>query len=78
MVSSPSGVAGLGLVHAESVWIAETPAQFAAGIQTLLDDHELRRRIAVNARKIAVERFGWKALARVQSELWNSLLRHDA
>lgn len=78
MVSTPSGVAGLGLAHGESVWIGETPQEFAAGIRTLLADRELRSRIAVAAREIAVARFGWPALARLQLDIWDDLTGADS
>jgi glycosyltransferase involved in cell wall biosynthesis len=73
MVSTPSGVAGLGLEHGESVWIAETAEEFAAGIERLLEDAELRRKIARAARRRAEEEYSWEAIARKQAELWESL-----
>lgn len=73
IVATPSGVAGLGLEHGESVWIAETAGEFAAGIEKLLDDEGLRQRIAAAARQHAERHYGWEALARRQAELWESL-----
>ena len=46
VVSTSSGCAGLGLEHSVNVWIADQPEDFAHAIQTLLEDHTLRRRIA--------------------------------
>jgi glycosyltransferase involved in cell wall biosynthesis len=74
VISTPSGVGGLGLEHGESVWIAATPAEFAAGIERLLADHALRRSIARNARRIAEERFDWRTIGAEQKRLWESLL----
>ena len=76
IVSTPSGVAGLGLEHGRSVWIADSPREFAAAILRLLDDADLRATLAVNARNIAVARYGWPALAELQTQLWRSLLVH--
>jgi len=73
IVSTPSGVAGLGLAHGESVWIAETGEAFADGIVRLLEDRELRRRMAEAARRHAEQHYSWDALARKQAELWESL-----
>ncbi len=73
IVSTPSGVAGLGLVHGESVWVAETGEEFAAGIGKLLDDAGLRTRMAAAARRHAERHYSWEALARRQAELWASL-----
>lgn len=70
MVSTTSGVGGLGLAHGESVWIADSAAAFADGLRRLLADAALRRKLAENARRIAVEQFGWPALARLQTDVW--------
>jgi glycosyltransferase involved in cell wall biosynthesis len=59
VVSTPSGCAGLGLEHGESVWVAQTVEEFAAGVSRLVNDHSLRLRIAANARSRAEERFDW-------------------
>lgn len=74
IVSTSSGVAGLGLEHGHSVWIADTPQDFAAAILRLLSDADLRSRLAVNARNLAVAKYGWPALAELQTKLWRSLL----
>ncbi len=66
VVSTPSGCAGLGLTHEESVWVANTPEEFAEGAATLLDDCALRSRIARAARSIAEEQFDWKRLGELQ------------
>ncbi len=74
IVSTPSGVAGLGLVHGESVWIAETADAFAAGVMRLLEDAALRRSIAAAARRYAELHYGWDALAQRQVALWREML----
>lgn len=74
IVSTSSGVAGLGLEHGRSVWIADTAQDFAAAIIGLLSDAALRFKLATNARDIAVARYGWPALAELQTQLWRSLL----
>lgn len=73
IVSTPSGVAGLGLEHGESVWLAETGEEFAAGIEKLLEDGGLRRRMAEAARRHAERHYSWDTLAKRQAELWESL-----
>lgn len=73
IVSTPSGVAGLGLIHGESVWVAETGEAFAAGVLQLLADPALRRRLAEAARRHAEQNYSWEAVAQRQMELWESL-----
>ncbi len=74
VVSTTSGCAGLGLEHGKSVWIADTAEEFAGAIRHLLGNPDLRHRIAGAAREIAETHFDWKALGRLQYELWMGLL----
>ncbi|MBI2688574.1 MAG: glycosyltransferase [Acidobacteria bacterium] len=73
VVSTTSGCAGLGLRHGESAWIADGATAFAEGVIALLRDPELRRKLAVEARKLAETEFDWTAIGRVQAEMWRSL-----
>ncbi|WP_321475011.1 glycosyltransferase [uncultured Paludibaculum sp.] len=70
IVSTPSGVAGLGLEHGKSVWIAETARAFAEGIQHLLENKEQRTALAREAYLLAKEQYGWPALAERQVDVW--------
>ena len=71
VVSTPSGCGGLALRHGQSIWIAESPEDFAAGILTLLAAAEPRRAIALEGRRIAVAQYGWEAIGEEQRQLWN-------
>jgi ribosomal protein S18 acetylase RimI-like enzyme/glycosyltransferase involved in cell wall biosynthesis len=73
IVSTPSGVAGLGLEHEKSVLLAESAADFAAAIRRLILDPLLRRSLAAEARRLAVSRYGWPALGALQRGLWREL-----
>jgi glycosyltransferase involved in cell wall biosynthesis len=64
MVSTPSGCAGLGLVHGHSVWEAEVPAAFAAGIATLIADPSRREQIAHAAYDHARRNFDWRPIGK--------------
>ncbi len=70
VVSTSSGCAGLGLVHGETVWVADGAEAFAEGILRLVNDGELRRRLAASARRHAEAHFSWRELGRKQRELW--------
>jgi glycosyltransferase involved in cell wall biosynthesis len=72
VVSTPSGCAGLGLVDRESVWVADTPADFAGGIATLIADPALRARLAQSAYAHAMRHFDWSAIGEKQRELLRS------
>ena len=69
VVSTPSGCAGLGLLHGHSMWEADTAEAFAAGIATLITDPERRRQIAQAAYDHAVRNFGWAAIGEKQREI---------
>jgi len=69
VVSTTSGCAGLGLLHGHSVWVADTPEAFAAGVATLIADPERRAQIAQAARDHAVRNFGWSAIGEKQRQL---------
>jgi glycogen synthase len=60
---------------------ASDPDQFArdlaAGINTLMDNEELRNRMGSNGRKRVEKYFDWKAIAKQTEELYNKILNHD-
>jgi glycosyltransferase involved in cell wall biosynthesis len=74
VVSTPSGCAGLGLTHDESVWIADDAVSFTAGIAQLIENPAKRARLALAARELAVRQFDWKALGEKQRALYRELL----
>jgi len=72
VVSTTSGCAGLGLLHGHSIWVADTPEAFAAGIATLLADPERRTQIAQAAYLHAQRNFDWSAIGEKQRDLLRS------
>ena len=69
VVSTTSGCAGLGMLHGHSVWVADTPEAFGAGIATLIGDPERREQIARAAELHAARNFDWRAIGERQREL---------
>lgn len=74
VVSTPSGCAGLGLRHGHSVWVAGGAGEFAEGVSRLIQDANLRKQIARNARRFAEENFEWKRIGELQRALFHELL----
>jgi len=64
VVSTSIGAEGLDLIHDRHLLIADTSAGFAAAVARLLDDHELAHRLAVAARALVEDRYGWDAITR--------------
>ncbi len=75
ILSTPSGIHGLGLTYGLDAWVAEGAQAFADSAAMLLKDSPLRLRIATNARAIAERDFDWAPIARKQEALWRSLLK---
>jgi glycosyltransferase involved in cell wall biosynthesis len=69
VISTTSGCAGLGLLHGHSVWVADTPESFAAGIATLINDPDRREHMARAALGVARRNFDWNAIGERQREL---------
>ncbi len=63
VVSTSLGCEGLaGLEPGRHLLVEDEPARFAQQTVRLLDDPETRRRIASDARELAVERYDWQSL----------------
>lgn len=73
VVSTPSGVNGLGVTHAENAWVAESPIDFTEGVRFVLGHPEIRSRLAEAGRQHA-EQFDWRILGEKQKALWRELL----
>ncbi|MBZ5727761.1 MAG: glycosyltransferase family 4 protein [Acidobacteriia bacterium] len=74
VVSTTSGCAGLGLLHGHSVWVADTPEAFAAGVATLIADPERRAALAEAAYGHARRHFDWRAIGEKQRQLLRELI----
>ncbi len=70
VISTSSGCAGLGAVHGGEIWIADTTAEFAAGIEKLLKDEALRGKIAAAGRTLVEKRFDWRSIGLRQRALY--------
>jgi glycosyltransferase involved in cell wall biosynthesis len=75
VLATPSGVNGLELRHGEEAWVAEAGEQYLEAAVRLLGDGSLRGRMANRARKMAEERFDWRAIAQRQEEIWGRVGR---
>jgi ribosomal-protein-alanine acetyltransferase len=73
VISTSSGCAGLGAKHGTEIWIADTPAEFSAGIEKLLNDLALRAGVAAAGRKLVEKRFDWRPIGLRQRALFREL-----
>ena len=71
IVSTPAGVNGL---EVDGVEVAESAHDFAAALTRLLNDVELRQRLGIAARQRVEQKYSWKNIGQLQSELYRELM----
>ncbi len=74
VVSTPVGHEGLSVLPGEHLLSAETAATFGDAIARLLADADLRRRLAANARTLAVAHYDWDQIAAQHEAVYNDLV----
>ena len=62
VVSTTKGAEGLDVTPGRDILIADEPAEFAALVTHLLQDHALRQQLAENARRLVEERYDWSEI----------------
>lgn len=74
-VTTSRGAEGVaGLEPGRHVLVEDEPAAFGAAIERLLDDDQLRRRLAAAGRALVVEHYDWRAVATHMEAAWQMLL----
>jgi sugar transferase (PEP-CTERM/EpsH1 system associated) len=63
VVSTTVGAEGLPVTPGRDIVIEDGPAAFAAAVVRMIRDHEMRERIAAEARRLVVARYDWAAVA---------------
>jgi glycosyltransferase involved in cell wall biosynthesis len=64
VVSTSKGAEGLAVTPGENILLADTAQGFAQATLRLLEDPELRARLARNARQLVQERYSWSRIGR--------------
>ncbi len=64
VISSPTGVSGLGASHNKNVIIAETTEEFAEAAEKLYNDKKLYNTIKKNARKLIDQTYSWNTVSK--------------
>ena len=74
IVSTRLGAEGIDAVQNEHLLVADTPVDFAAAVIRLLDEPELAIELGNAGRKLAVERYSWRAAADALEEFYAKIL----
>ena len=62
VVATRKGAEGLEVTGGEHLLLADDPQQFAHRTIRLLSDHDLRRRLAANARRLVEQQYDWRQI----------------
>ncbi len=73
IVTTTTGVEGIGAAHDEHLLIADEPEQFAAQVVRLLNDGALRQRLSFNGRRLVEEKYDWRVVLSKLEEVYESL-----
>lgn len=73
VVSTPVGHEGLEVVPGQHLLSAETALSFVDAIEQLLAGPDLRRRLAANARRLAVSRYDWELIVDQHDAVYHQL-----
>jgi glycosyltransferase involved in cell wall biosynthesis len=74
VVSTSIGCEGLDARDQESILIGDTPEAFAEAVVKLLGQEVVWKRLSENGRKLVVERYSWRNLARPMARVWRELI----
>jgi glycosyltransferase involved in cell wall biosynthesis len=77
IAGTPLGVSGIGFEHGRHGLVAETPADLAAAVVTILRDRELARRLGAEARRFA-ERYRWSSVTEPAEDLYRGWIEPES
>ncbi len=77
VVSTSIGCEGLHAVDGENILIRDDPGDFAAAVVEVLRDDRLRRRLEINARETACDRYSWDIIGAELVREYSRLLGSD-
>jgi polysaccharide biosynthesis protein PslH len=75
VISTSIGAEGLELTSGEHLLIADSPVEFAKGVEELLASADLRRRLGSHGRKFVADRYDWDQVADQLESVWYEVSR---
>jgi len=64
VISTSKGAEGLTVTHNENILIADDPIEFARQTVRLVQNTDLRSRLAINARRLVESKYGWDTIGK--------------
>lgn len=74
VITTSLGAVGIDVTPGENIIIADEPMVFAQRVMELLNDQQLRRRIAFNARKLVESQYSWERMAEQLNHVFQGLI----
>jgi len=75
LITTESGSQGIPIVHGEHAFIAQNDQEMSQYAIELLNNDELRIRMAMNGRRLIEEHFSWEAIFKeldtITSDIWS-------
>jgi glycosyltransferase involved in cell wall biosynthesis len=78
VISTTIGAEGLDVISGEHLLIADSPAEFAGGVEELLRSTQLRRCLGDNGRKLVTDRYGWDQIANRLESVWYEVSEYQS
>ena len=75
VVSSKTGVAGLGVEHGRDAFIANSPQEFADYSVKLLRDKDLYMKVRSNAHKMIEDVYSWTSISQKLEKIYLALTK---
>ena len=73
VVSTPVGCEGLEYTDGKDILVRSNAKEFAQAVSSVLEDVALRRRLEVEARKLALRRYDWRVLGQHMRSLYREV-----
>lgn len=73
VVSTSIGYEGIDVTPGENILTGDSPEEFAEQVSKVLNDEPLRKKLEVNARKTAVEKYSWQIIGKTLNEAYLKL-----
>ncbi len=73
VVTTTVGLEGIDAIPGKDVFVADTPAEFAAGVVRLLRDQDLRAQLAQNSRRLVEKNYDWRIALKKLDDIYGRI-----